>query len=95
MLIGFETKSYTESRFQRVLSSSRRYILVCCACALLQGCGLASLFGRREKEPGIHCMRMRVIARIFMTSLTSATLVVAMWNGFFFVLLVTTKRQKS
>ena len=53
-------------------------------------------------------MRMRVIAaefrgdrilseyaRIFMTSLTSATLVVAIWNGFSFVLLVTTKRQKG
>ena len=34
-------------------------------------------------------------ARIFMMSLTSATLVVAIWNGFSFVLLVTTKRQKG
>ena len=43
-------------------------------------------------------MRMRVIDAEFeyaMTSLISATLVVAIWNGFSFVLLVTTKRQKS
>ena len=53
-------------------------------------------------------MHMRVIAAefcgdrilseyvcIFMTSLTSATLVVATWNGFSFVLLVTMKRQKG
>ena len=71
-------------------------------------CMLASSpgsFREERKEPGIHCMRMRVIAaefrgdkilseyaRIFMTSLTSATLVVAIWNGFLFV---TTKRQKG
>ena len=57
---------------------------------------------------GEAVLRMRVIAaefrgdrilseyaHIFMTSLTSATLVVAIWKCFSFVLLVTTKRQKG
>ena len=54
------------------------------------------------KEPGMHARnrggRDRILLEyvcIFMTSRQSATLVVAIWSGFSFVLLVITKRQKG
>ena len=51
-------------------------------------------------EPGIHCMRMRVIAavaRIFMTSLTSAMLqlIVAIWTRLSSVLQLRDRRARA